>query len=194
MNYREYIKGLLDRRVKACQDRANTYYTQWGKRLDTEGTGIIADRDFLEKHAIGHGVDIACGDLVIGDSIGVDVKKYVLGLDYNYRGDELMFSKSSELDYVVTNYLEALPHTLNALNEWHRCLKSGGTLAMVCRDAASAAYTSHKLQGEGALKSRRRCNTFDKLTLSQYLYRAGFEDVDIVETEYASLQVFAKKP
>jgi hypothetical protein len=151
----------------------------------------MADRDFLESHAVGIGVDICCGDLPIGDALGVDTRAFCLGVDYNYKGDELMFSKTQELDYVVTNYLEALPHTLNALNEWNRVLKSDGTLAMVCRNANAYDPKKHP---EGALTSRRRANTFNKVTLTHYLYRAGFVNVDIVETEYTTLHVIAKKP
>jgi SAM-dependent methyltransferase len=190
MSYREYFKGLVDRRVEKVQKRADKFYRDWGKRLDKENPGDVEDRTFLEKHAIGIGVDIACGDLVIGDALGVDVREWVLGVDYNTKGDELTFSKSGEMDYVVTNYLEALPSTLNALNEWHRCLKPGGTLAMICRDANSY---NHK-RPAGALTSNRRCNTFNKITLSHYLHRAGYREIDIVETDHASLQVVARKP
>ncbi len=190
MSYEKYIRDLLDRRVKSWQDRAAYINAKWGpKRLGVDNPGNRADRAFLEEYAVGLGVDICCGDFLLGDeSIGVDIRRTVLGADYHYSGDDLAFSKTNELDYVLTNYIEAMPNVIKALNEWFRALRAGGTMAIVCRNAD--VYPGP----EGALKNRHRVHTFSKVTLSHYLGRVGFEDINIKETEHQTLHVTAKKP
>ena len=185
--YREYVKTLLDRRLQALKDRADFIYARHGKRLDNEKPGARSNREFLEKHAVGVGVDVCCGDFLIEGAVGVDSAQAALGADYHCRGDDLAFSKANELDYVVTNYLEALPSTLKALNEWYRCLKAGGTLALVCMDADS--YTNR----EGAMQNRSRLHTFSKVTIAQYLSRAGFSGIEVETTSWHSLHVTARK-
>ncbi len=188
MSYRKWVREMLDRRVETYKKRADSIYAKWGKRLDTDNPGARADRAFLESHAVGIGVDICCGDFLVADAIGVDTRRTTLGADYHYSGDDLAFAKTNELDFVVTNYIEALPNVIKAMNEWFRCLKEGGTLALACRDAD--AYT----EPEGALKSRRRCHTFNKVTISQYLHRAGFKDVQVKSSVGNAMHVTARKP
>ncbi len=187
MTYREYFRAILDRRIQTIKERADVIYDAWGKRLDRDNPAAVDDREFLEKHAVGKGVDICCGDFLIGDSIGVDIDIKVIGTDYLISGDDLTFSKAKEMDYVVSNYIETLPSTLGAMNEWHRCLKVGGVVALVCRDADS--FTNR----EGALRNRYRCHTFNKSTIAQYLNRAGFSDVEVVVTGHHSLHATARK-
>ncbi len=187
--HREYMQGIVDRRVQFCKDRAEKIIAKWGRRLDTPmPVGLAEDREFLEWYAKGDGVDVCCGDFLIEDSVGVDTRRTVLGADFHFSADTLSFQKPESCDYVVSNYLEAVPNTIGALNEWYRVLKSGGTLAMICRDAEQ--YT----QPEGALASAHRQHTFNKTTLRHYMCRAGFTDVTVIPTAWQSLQAYGKKP
>ena len=188
--YREYMRSLLNRRIDSYKVRADYIMDLRKKYFDVDAVQFRINREFLEKHAVGIGVDVCCGDFLIGDSIGVDTRLETLGVDFNFSGDNLSFMRSNQLDYVVTNYLEALPHTLDALHEWHRALKPGGTLAMVCINANDKDYVHLPA---GALTNAHRVNTFTKVTLSHYLYRAEYKDVKIEETEYKTLWVEAKK-
>lgn len=187
--HREYMQGLVDRRVKFCKDRADKIMEKWGRRLDTPlPLGLKEDRDFLVQYAVGDGVDVCCGDFLIEDSVGVDTRRTVLGADFHFSAETLSFAKPETCDYVVSNYLEAVPNTIGALNEWYRVLKNGGTLAMICRDA------EQYVQPEGALVSSHRQHTFNKTTLSHYMHRSGFTDVRITPTLWQSLQAVGKKP
>jgi SAM-dependent methyltransferase len=187
--HREYMQGIVDRRVQFCKDRAEKIIIKWGRRLDTPmPVGLKEDRDFLVQYAKGDGVDVCCGDFLIEDSVGVDTRRTVLGADFHFSADTLSFRKPESCDYVVSNYLEAVPNTIGALNEWYRVLKSGGTLAMICRDA------EQYVQPEGALASGHRQHTFNKTTLRHYMYRAGFKDVHITPTLWQSLQAVGIKP
>ncbi len=187
-SYSEYMRGLLDRRIEAYKRRADHIMDLRRNHLKGDGSDFKANREFLEKHAVGVGVDVCCGDFLIGDSIGVDTRLETLGVDFNFSGDNLSFMRSNTLDYVVTNYLEALPNTLQALNAWHRCLKKEGVLAMVCINANEYNHLP-----AGALTNAHRSHTFTKVTLSHYLYRAEYKDVKIEETEHKTLWVEAKK-
>jgi len=187
--YAAYIKEIMDARIRANQRRANKIFRRKMKETKQPDPEIMASREFLLQFVNGTGVDVCCGDMVISEeTIGVDFNRQTLGVDYTFAGDALDFAKSGEMDYVVSNYLEAIPQTLTALNEWFRVLKSGGVLGLVCRDA-----NQHKHK-EGALVNRRRVHTFTKVTLTHYLHRAGFINVNIIETEYGTLNVEAHKP
>ena len=187
--HRKYIQGIVDRRIQFCKDRADKIIRKWGSRLDSPlAPGLKEDRDFLEKYAIGEGLDVCCGDFLIEDSIGVDTRGTVLGADFHFSAETLSFRHHNSCDYVVSNYLEAVPNTIGALNEWWRVLKPGGTLAMICRDA------EQYIQPEGALASEHRQHTFNKTTLRHYMHRSGFIEVSITVTPWQSLQALGKKP
>ncbi len=185
-NHQEYLKDMLDRRVQTIKDRADLAYSLHVKRVKRDNADAIANREFMKKHAVGRGVDICCGDFVTEGAIGVDPQVVMVGTDYLLSDGDLSFSKANELDYVVTNYIEAIPNTIKALNEWHRCLKVGGTLAIVVMDADG--YKNR----EGALRNRKRFNTFTKVTIAHYLSRAGFTDIEVVQTGLV-LHVTARK-
>ncbi len=188
--YRDYMRSIVDRRIKQVTDRADKIMAKWGRRLDAPiPPGLVEDREFLEKYAVGDGVDVCCGDFLIEDAVGVDTRRTVAGADFHFSADTLSFAKPNTLDYVVSNYLEAVPNTIGALNEWYRTLKPGGTLAMICRDAEQ--YPMHP---EGALASGHRQHTFNKTTVRHYMARSGFVNITVKVTPNQSLQCLAKKP
>lgn len=178
-----HLKAVIDNRLAKLQRRA----ARLAKRV--EGLpNEDPDRKWLEQFLKGSGLDIACGDFVLGDSVGVDSDIYTLGADYNYAGDELTFQKPESLDYIVTNYFDAFPTPLKALHEWWRCLKREGTLAIICRDA-DTYFTE-----QGPLENVQRNSLFTKKTLSMYLWRAGFRLVNVeCNNEHQSLRALATK-
>jgi len=192
-NYHEYMKYRLDRRVKVIRDRADKVMARYVElRTDKIENASEDDRLWLDQFANGKGLDICCGDFLIGgddQASGVDGDTRMVGTDYLQEGDELSWQTSGDLDFVVTNYLDGLPNPLNALNEWWRVLKAGGTLALICRDADS--YPDKYLKG--ALSNGSRQNTYTKTTLKHYLYRAGFIDVVIKGSDSGSIRAHAKK-
>ena len=191
-NYYEYVNYRLNRRLDHFQKRVKKALRlldhDMKKNLD-EVHDMERDRLWLDQFAVGSGLDICCGDFLVGDSVGVDCNRFTLGADYLSHGDALTFQRSEDLDFIVTNYLEAMPNPLSAFNEWYRCLKPGGRLAIVCRDADKYSLNNPL----GALDNRKRQTTYTKTTLSHYLYRADFVDVSIEETEHGTLRASAIK-
>ncbi len=175
-NFQDYMKWRLDLRVESVRARADKCIRRFVDKLsDEEAEKTESDRLWLDQFAVGSGLDIACGDFLIGaeeQAVGVDGDRRYIGADIHSEGDELAFQSPETLDYVVTNYLEGMPYPLNALNEWWRVLRPGGKLAIICRDANS--YPPKYLKG--ALSNGSRQNTYTSVTLGHYLYRAGFTD------------------
>lgn len=171
----EYMEWRLNRRIEVITHRVERvkrgYIEQCKRRGVAPGE---EDRRWLDQFAVGNGLDIACGDFLVGDgdsAQGVDGHERMVGTDYWSEGDELSFQEPGKLDFIVTNYLDGFPTPLKALNEWHRCLRVGGVIAIVCRDADTYKEPA------GPLGNLRRQSVFTAVTLPQYLHRAGFRDI-----------------
>ena len=190
--YYQQVNLRLNNRVEHFQLRVKKALRLLAHDIENnldEVQDMELDRLWLDQFATGKGLDICCGDFLVGDSVGVDCNRFTLGADYLSKGDELTFQRSEGLDFIVTNYLEAMPNPLNAFNEWYRCLKLGGRLALVCRDANSYPVKNPL----GALDNRKRQSTYTKATLSHYLHRSDFIEVNIEETKHGTLRTSAIK-
>ena len=191
-NYHEYMRYRLDRRVEKVKAKADALYENHVLlRTNKDDNADEEDRLWLDQFANGNGYDICCGDFLVGgedQATGIDGDGRKVGSDTICEGDAIAFQEPGRLDFIVTNYLEGLPNPLSALNEWWRCLKPEGVLAMVCRNANkySAKYP------KGALDNGSRQNTFTAVTLSHYMYRAGFKDVKVEEVG-VTLRAYAVK-
>jgi len=176
-DYKDYLNKVVDRRVNWIIGHADKVKRNYINRLANGVHPEQADREWLEQHAKGNGLDIACGDFNIGDSAGVDGDIRKIGVDFHEEGDALAFQEPNRLDYVVTNYLEAFCTPLKVLNEWWRCIRTGGKLAIVCRNADK--YDDPK----GPLSNVHRQCIYTKTTLSMFLYRAGFSQVTVTTND-----------
>jgi len=175
-NYKDYMIWRLDKRVETVTAKAERIKRDYIARLGSNDGGTEENRQWLDQFAKGVGFDIACGDFLIGDivqALGVDGAPKMLGTDYWSEGDNLSFQPTDTLDYIVTNYLDGMPAPLKALAEWCRCIKPGGRIAVVCRDA-QMYHTSM-----GALENARRQSCYTSITLSNYLYRVGLKNVKV---------------
>lgn len=155
-------------------------------RLHSE-SDYEAEHLWLMKHVVGKCVDFACGNFPtgIGLTIGVD-SAIVLGNLLN--GFESLTSiESASLDSLISNYLDAVPNVLDVLHDFLRCLKPGGTLALIVRDSES--YDDPR----GPLCNPRRFTAFTSLTLRMYLSRAGFTDI-VTEKYEGTVRATARKP
>ena len=169
--YKQSLHEVLDKRHKALIERADRYI----KRARGAIPGLVEDFDktWLKQFTVGNGLDVACGDFPM--ATGVDIRMTSVGADFFCAGDDLHFQPSNELDFIVCNWLDAFATPLKALEEWHRCLKPGGTLAVVCRNAL--VYENQL----GPLESQHWISLFCKKTLSMYMFKAGFTEVVIEE-------------
>ena len=194
-DYRDYMRYLLDKRVEVIKSRVESVKKNYIDKLgpnDPIARSGEEDRQWLVQFAKGKGLDIACGDFTIGDAEGVDGAEKQIGCVHFSEGDELAFAEPGKYDFVVTNYLDAFSNPLKALNDWYRALKfGGGVLAIVCRDAE--APTTNKRPELGPLSNAKRQALYTKITLSQYMYRAGFTGVVVARTKHGSLRANAIK-
>ncbi|MHA2066702.1 MAG: hypothetical protein ACXABY_20210 [Candidatus Thorarchaeota archaeon] len=174
-NQVDYMRWRLDRRVQTITDRAEKVKRRYVADCDRIGEAPGEDeRLWLDQFAKGNGLDIACGDFLCGDANGVDGHERMVGCDWWCEGDELAFQEPGKLDFVVTNYLDGFANPLKALNEWWRCIRPGGIIAIITRD--SDAYVGPT----GPLENARRQMAYNVNTLKFFLGRAGFVNVTVV--------------
>jgi SAM-dependent methyltransferase len=189
-NYHDRLRWRLERRIVAMQGRVDRLMANFVSMTDKEKNSVEDDRIWLDQFANGNGLDIACGDFLVGgedQALGVDTSQGMVGSDYFHKGHELAFQPGGVLDFVVTNYFDGMQDPLTALQEWHRVVKPGGVVALVCRDAHSFETKM------GALENGKKQNTFCKVTLGHYLHRTGFIEVLIDETEHGTLRASGVK-
>jgi SAM-dependent methyltransferase len=175
--------NYLEKRTLGRIKRMRRYVDQ--NRIGGEQARLWLDEQVKE---LGDGLDICCGDFLIRGAEGVDGDLKKVGPTYcHVSGDELTNHFAKEMDFIVTNYLEAFPNTLKALNEWNRVLKKDGLLALVCAD--SEQYE----EGLGPLSNRHRLNCFTKTTIRHYLNRSGFSRISVESGLEKTLYVKAYK-
>ena len=173
------LKQKMHERIDGRAARLHRY-------IDKEKIGGEEGRLWLDQFCTGTGLDVACGDFLIGLSIGIDTNNEKLGQTWVGPGDEILRAESESMDYVVSNYFDAFPSALKVLHEWSRVLKPGGTVAIVCANAEK--YEKKK----GPLENYRRANSFTTLTLPHYFRRAGFK-VKVCEAEGSTLRLMGLK-
>lgn len=191
-NYQDYLKWRLDRRCQVIRDRADKVIRTFVELQDTEANFIEDDRLWLDKFAVGNGLDVCCGDFLVGaedQASGVDGDEKAVGVDYFRQGDDLSFSGPDRLDFVVTNYMDGLPNPIKAFQEFHRVLKVGGKVALVCQDADAYPESDQ----HGALRNPRKQSTYTRVTVKHYLSRCGFNDIKVEATDHRTLRVEGTK-
>jgi hypothetical protein len=198
----------LNKEEKAAYQRALDDYEKEVTRRIKEIRGVIArggysggeafeSRMWLESFTKkGRGIDVCSGSWPIGGEGGVDSGGFnppigtgVLGpMDYiRTDGDDLTALRYKEIDYVVSNYLEAFPNTLATLTRWHQILLPGGVIALTVSDADT--YTNPG----GPLAGKHKTACFTAKTLRCYLEEAGFKDIEITKVGTV-LRASGKKP
>jgi len=171
----------------------------WGKGTMRERAEIAyreEHMEWLESFCVGNGFNCGCGEMPIRNSMGVDP---VLTLA-SYNGltfcnmDDLWHYSAGCADYVISNYAEAAPSPCKLFTEWYRVLRSGGKLAIVCRDADDSYYSEGSngplsRSGKGGIK---KYNCYTARTIRFYLQFVGFRIVSI-EKAGVNLKVEARK-
>ena len=176
------MEWRIQNRLNTIQERADKLKKYIEKCKAEGGDTGEKDRQWLDQFAIGNGLDIACGDFPITGADGVDGDLKKIGADYYHEGDELVFQQPGSLDFIVSNYLDAFPNPLKALNEWYRTLKVDGVLAVVVRDAD--AYDND----DGPLANLHRNVLYTEKIIRQYFYRSGFRFITCTKTENKTLR------
>lgn len=184
------MPNLKERMINRLYKRKTFLEKELQRLLDlihNDKIGGEEDRIWLDNIAVGFGFDLCTGDFTIGDAVGVDRDRDRLGTDFCIHTENLASIDNEKADYIVTNYLEVFPNTLAILRECYRVLKFGGKIGIVCRDAES--YSNP----EGPLSNQKRFNIFTKITICQFLSKAGFCDIIIEKGEEKSLRVRGTK-
>lgn len=175
-------------RINKRKADLEVYYNRLVKQIESnQFSNTEADRLWLEKFAIGEGLDCMCGDFVLGDAIGIDTDKAKIGASY-FLIDATKLTQIPELsqNFIISNYLDACSNVLEVLFNWKRVLKPTGVLALVVRNADTY------IRDAGPLENNKRLSLFTPRTLKFYLRRAGLEPFE-TETVNNSLRMAAKK-
>lgn len=165
-----------ERMIRRLKDRENTLKVRIARLIRMVEAGRYggeAERVWLDQFAIGAGLDICCGDFPIWGSQGVDGDEAKIGAELFGQGDNLHWIDSESMDFIVTNYFDAMPEVLRALNEWWRVLKPGGTLAFVCCNLDKYP------DDIGPLQNSHRFHVFTARAVTAYLSRAKFKEIKI---------------
>lgn len=186
--YSPEMKASMLRRIEYREQKLKQRMDRMRRYIDAGRVGGEENRIWLDQWAKdGVGLDICCGDFLIGEAEGVDTTPEMLGCDYSIiEGEALVTYEPGELDFVVTNYLDMFPNPLKVLQEWHRVLKVGGRLAVVCCD--SEQYPAR----QGPLRNHRRGSCYSKVTLKCYLERSGFT-VQVMDTDDTFIRCLSVK-
>ena len=173
--------------IKKRKEDLEVYYNRLVRQIESGQMGGYEDRAFLAKYAIGQGLDCMCGDFLIGDSVGIDMDKAKIGASFFLvDATKLTQIPDNSQDFIVSNYLDAVPNVIETLINWRRVLKTGKVLALAVRNADTY------IRDRGPLENLKRLQCFTPRTLKFYLHRAGFEQFHY-EVENSSLRVAAKK-
>jgi hypothetical protein len=196
---------------KIADKRVKRYMENLRKLIDNHldhpmwGAGSLEDRvlqayeekhlEWMESFCVGNGFNMGCGEIPIADSVGVDVMP-CLGIFNNevmFDMENPSFKKDEICDYIVSNYIDGLKIPAETFIRWHRLLKPGGKIALLCRDADTLPDNS-----TGGMKKSHRgnlklCTCYTKKTLRFYLQFAGYV-VDSMETDGGYIKAVAHKP
>jgi len=180
MKYDSYkdIEERMNRRMRSLERKAKWYLAAHKRRHPDGAPETLSNLQWLDSFANGYGVNICAGDILIAgedEAVGIDLGANMVATDFVCEGDRLFYFDAESCDFVVTNYLEALPCPLAAFQEWDRVLKPGGVLAIICNNADKC------IDPKGPMSNKRRVNSFSKTTLSHYMHRAQFVNIKIEE-------------
>ncbi len=180
MNTGELKQSMHDR----VQGRADRLHRQ----IEADKLGGEEGRIWLDQFAEEPGgLDICCGDFLIGQACGVDGNERKIGPEWMGPGDVVLPFDSHSQNYIVCNYFDCYHQPLKVLYEWHRVLRSEGKLAII---VPNAEKYNDKM---GPLSNRMKSCSYTVKTLRNYLYRAEFEVVSCDEWN-SELRMVAIKP
>jgi len=142
---------------------------------------IKRELDELAKYCKGFGINVGCGNQPIGGSIGVDYNAEAVEAVIEVVGHKLPFT-DTVLDYVVA--CNAFEHfaisPILTLREWARCLRIGGTAAVVVPDAEYGMWAMTGDRGQpGQLckpeRAMEHLHAFTETTLELLFEFSGFK-------------------
>jgi predicted SAM-dependent methyltransferase len=136
----------------------------------------------LVKYCKGEGLNIGCGPVPIGNSIGVDISEKASAAKMICPADNLSFVKDNNYDYIVCaaclEHIDRGP--IMVLREWLRCIKFGGAIAVTVPDAE---YGMWAMTGDRGIPGRlvkpepemEHLHAFTTTTLKLLFEFAGME-------------------
>lgn len=137
----------------------------------------------LAEYCKGFGLNIGCGSVSIGNSIGVDVADTPVAV-IRAEAHRLPFCDAI-LDYIVAcnsfEHIQVAP--VITLREWARCLKVGGTVAVIVPDAE---YSIWSMTGDRGVCGRlckperemEHFHAFTELSLRMLFTFCGFQVIE----------------
>jgi len=137
------------------------------------GVGVLL-QDMVGRYTYVHGLDVSAESLLLVDIDSPNLRGLVVG-----DGEHLPYRSAAFDAVALRGVLHHIPNVDQALQEFHRVLKPGGTLLMAepCGDHSFVRW------GRGYL-SKRKERHFQSTELDAYLRRHGFTPLILRRTGY----------
>ena len=137
------------------------------------GVGVLL-QDMVGRYAYVHGLDVSAESLLLVDIDSPNLRGLVVG-----DGEHLPYRSAAFDAVVLRGTLHHIPNVDQALQEFHRVLKPGGTLLMVepCGDHPFIRWGRRYL-------SKRKERYFQSTEMDSYLRRNDFTPLILRRTGY----------
>jgi ubiquinone/menaquinone biosynthesis C-methylase UbiE len=139
------------------------------------GVGVLL-QDMVGRYTYVHGLDVSAESLLLVDIDSPNLRGLAVG-----DGEHLPYRSAAFDAVALRGVLHHIPNVDQALQEFHRVLKPGGTLLMAepCGDHSFVRW------GRGCL-SKRKERYFQSTELDAYLRRHGFTPLILRRTGYVA--------
>ena len=122
------------------------------------------------------GLNLCCGNIPIGESLGVDKQWHLLAVNEKMDLDDL-YKFQEKVDYIVSNHIESSVNPSRFFFTVRNMLKPGGVFACVFVNSDAPAKDINDV-----CMSPKKSTLFNRSTMEYYLRKAEFKTVEVTDS------------